>query len=389
MSYSGTAHAALALPWNGCLTAAISGGARTYLPQELYMAIAVPFRISRLAAVLAAVVVFGAACSSDSTPTAPAVPRTPAAPVATPTAPTAGVPAGVVGDVVTAAGASVVSDLNALADAEWASQVPLNFSLTFDDRVGSTPPKSSSDTGKSKSDTSKAHSDTAKAHSDSVKEHADTSKTHSEPRPAPPKCVYSSSTGLFVCPAVVEHGLTTVRSYGFLDAQGHPMTSRVVGQTASVRYLTTTDGTLVKDANFTSSTHRVRDQTVSGLLGSSRIWDGTGASADTNTHTEHETVRKYVGTAVDTMRAVTYLEHHDQHPYPVSGTSIHVVNYTSTTTSPTIDAATGAHTGTKTVVEVVSKRVVVTFDGTANAALQVGGVRCTLHLDTKKVDGCT
>jgi hypothetical protein len=43
---------------------------------------------------------------------------------------------------------------------------------------------------------------------------------------------------------------------------------------------------------------------------------------------------------------------------------------------------------TGTASKQVTRRVVVTFDGTVTPKLQIGALLCTLHLDTHRVDTC-
>jgi hypothetical protein len=62
---------------------------------------------------------------------------------------------------------------------------------------------------------------------------------------------------------------------------------------------------------------------------------------------------------------------------PLSGTVVVATDYTAS-----LQGATG------TASKQVTRRVVVTFDGTVTPKLQIGALLCTLHLDTHRVDGC-
>jgi hypothetical protein len=154
------------------------------------------------------------------------------------------------------------------------------------------------------------------------------------------------------------------------------MSSFVKGTTASVRYLTKTDGAIQHDSGNYSVTHQLRDLTVSGFLGTTRIWNGAGSSTDTTVHYESAERRTYTGVSVDTLKAVTYLENRSTNPFPLSGTSIRVMNYTAITI------------GASTVTTTVNQRVVVTYNGTKDVPMTSGIFTCTLHLDTHKVDSC-
>jgi hypothetical protein len=79
---------------------------------------------------------------------------------------------------------------------------------------------------------------------------------------------------------------------------------------------------------------------------------------------------------VDTLKAVTFVDERATHPYPLSGVAVRVVDYTVVSTGKQVETTT------------VHKRVVVTFNGTADVPISLGDYGCVLHLDTHKVDGC-
>jgi hypothetical protein len=120
----------------------------------------------------------------------------------------------------------------------------------------------------------------------------------------------------------------------------------------------------------------LRDVTVSGFLGPNRIWNGFGSSADTNSYRGELSTRKYTGLSADTLKAVTFVDERATHPYPLSGVAVRVVDYTAVSTGKQVETTT------------VHRRVVVTFNGTADVPISLGDYACVLHLDTHKVDGC-
>jgi hypothetical protein len=65
-----------------------------------------------------------------------------------------------------------------------------------------------------------------------------------------------------------------------------------------------------------------------------------------------------------------------EHPYPLSGIAIRVVDYTVVSSGTQLETTT------------VHKRLVVAFNGSADVPLSLGDYSCVLHLDTHKVDGC-
>jgi hypothetical protein len=203
-----------------------------------------------------------------------------------------------------------------------------------------------------------------------------------EPQPAPAPaspanaelCSFNADALLYSCIKSGE-GKSVVKSYQFLDASGKPMEKFIRGTTESIHYLVKTDGGEAKD-NYTSVSHSLRDVTVSGFLGANRIWNGFGSSADTNSYKGDLSTRKYTGLSVDTLKAVTFVDERATHPYPLSGVAVRVVDYTAVSTGKQVETTT------------VHKRVVVTFNGTADVPISLGDYSCVLHLDTHKVDGC-
>jgi hypothetical protein len=200
-----------------------------------------------------------------------------------------------------------------------------------------------------------------------------------QPNPAPQspraeECAFNAATLFYGC-IKSEEGKSVRKYYQFLDASGKPMEKFIRGTTESIHYLLNTDASEVND-NGSSVNHSRRDLTVSGFLGANRIWNGFGSSADTSVRREELSARKYTGLSVDTLKAVTFVDERAAHPYPLSGAAIRVVDYTV--------LSTGKQTETTTV----HKRVVVTFNGTADVPISLGDYSCILHLDTHKVDGC-
>lgn len=167
------------------------------------------------------------------------------------------------------------------------------------------------------------------------------------------------------------------RTFTFFNAAGAVMPAFIHGTTASVRAVITAAVRRTRDSTYVSASHSRSDHTLSGLLGDRRIWNGTGASTDTTTHREGTSLRTYVGTSADTTAAVTFLADRTVNRYPLSGTHTRVVNYVKT--------FTGRETGTLTV----TRRIVVTFNGTSSAVMRIGTVTCTLNLETRKAENCS
>jgi hypothetical protein len=197
------------------------------------------------------------------------------------------------------------------------------------------------------------------------------------PAPAPDhpeSCSFDATSLVYNC-ANSGEGKSVVKSYQFLDASGQPMEKFVRGTTESIRYRVQSDGSETQD-NHTSVSHSLRYVTVSGFLGPNRVWNGFGSSADTTSYKEDLSTRQYTGLSVDTLEAVTFVDERATHPYPLSGVAVRVVDYTVVSTGKQLETTT------------VHKRVVVTFNGTADVPISLGDYSCVLHLDTHKVDGC-
>ena len=201
------------------------------------------------------------------------------------------------------------------------------------------------------------------------------------PAAAPrPVCTYAASTGHWDCaPFTNQRGLLVTRSFAYFDASGHAMQRYDALATATINYRTLVSGPVGDGTTFAGVTHRTSDQTTSGLLGneSTRVWDGFGVSADTNSHRNGTTVRDYAGVRIDSLRSVTFAHPRAPGAFPLSGQMVQVANFTVTST------------GKSSETRSVSRRIVTTFNGTALATIRTGSVTCTLHLDTRKVDGCT
>lgn len=199
------------------------------------------------------------------------------------------------------------------------------------------------------------------------------------PAQSAPACTYAAATGRWNCaPFVNQRGLTVTRSYAYFDAANVPMEHYDRLRTAKINYQHETHGPVGDGVTFYGTTHQRGNETASGLIGAEtvRTWDGVTVSADTNTHKDAAGTRQYAGVRIDSMIAVTWAQPRAPGAFPLSGRMVQAANYMVTST------------GSQTETRSVSRRSVVTYNGTADATLQIGAVSCTLHLDTRKVDSC-
>jgi hypothetical protein len=107
------------------------------------------------------------------------------------------------------------------------------------------------------------------------------------------------------------------------------------------------------------------------------VWTGTGVRQDSSRYSRSTGVRVFHYTAHDTATAVAFQVPRAEHPWPQSGTVVHNV-----LTELVVES------GSKTFTKTVTRRAVVTFNGTSSVTLQVGGLTCTLDLATHAVSGC-
>lgn len=193
-----------------------------------------------------------------------------------------------------------------------------------------------------------------------------------------PSCVFNAATGRFACPTVTKGGHVYTTTYALFDANNVVQSSYNKVTTASINFIVTDSGAVSFSSNgntFSDTTLRRQDRTVSGLAGDPdtvHVWNGTGSGSVRSTRSGQIT-KIYVLTSSDTVSGVAFKQPRDINPYPLRGTLIK--NYTVTRTREASDTTT--HTTTR--------RVVVTFNGTANVPMTVGGVAYTLNLDTHKV----
>ncbi len=189
------------------------------------------------------------------------------------------------------------------------------------------------------------------------------------------------SGGRFRCATTTSNNVTTTHSFAYFDAGGAPMTSYDARLTASMNLQTDVSGSAAGTTpvgTFTTTFTRSRNRTVSGLAGAEtrRTWNGTGSGTSASTVSGPFGTRHYAGAASDTTRDVVVAVPRTDGSYPLSGTHVQVVS------------ATLSVDGSSAPARAVTRRAVVTFNGTAAVPITVGATHCTLHLDTRRVDGC-
>lgn len=193
-----------------------------------------------------------------------------------------------------------------------------------------------------------------------------------------PSCVLNPNTGRFGCPPVSKNGQIFTTSYALFDAAGVTQSKFDKVTTASINFIVTDTGATSYSSNgnsFADTTSRRHNRTVSGLVGdpdSVHTWSGVGSSAIHSVRSGQIT-KIYQFTSNDTTTAVRFRQPRDINPYPLSGTIVR--NYT----------VTRMRYATDTTAKTTTRRVVVTFNGTATVPMTVGSETFTLNLDTHKV----
>src|SRR3954464_6037997 len=192
-----------------------------------------------------------------------------------------------------------------------------------------------------------------------------------------PTCSYAA--GRYTCAATTEQGMSVSRSFAFYDAQGAALQTFDSTKVESVNFQAQIDGNFQRDVFWTAGIHRTRNATVNGLISlkPQRNWNGSGTGADTVSHIGLDGIRSLAGTSTETVTNVLMPGKDAVSQVPLSGSIAVAVDYTAS-----LQSATGA------VTKEVKRSVVVTFNGTTSASLQIGTLNCVLHLDTHSVDSC-
>ncbi len=96
-------------------------------------------------------------------------------------------------------------------------------------------------------------------------------------RPTSAGCGYQAASQSFVCRTLSSDGMTFERSFILFDAGGSRQSEFRRGVTASVRTISHLSGT-VTAPSFTQAIDVADDRTVSGLLGTRHVLDGTSSA---------------------------------------------------------------------------------------------------------------
>lgn len=193
----------------------------------------------------------------------------------------------------------------------------------------------------------------------------------------PPTCTYAA--GRYSCSATTEQGLTVSRSFAFYNAQGQTVQNWDPAVVESVNFQAQIDGDFSRDLVWNASVHRTANLTVSGLISQApqKTWNGSGTGTESISHIGLDGIRSLSGTSTIGVANVLMPAKDAASQNPLSGTITVDVQYTAS-----LQGATGS------VSKDVTRHIVVTFNGSNSAALQIGSMQCVLRLDTHSVDSC-
>lgn len=194
-------------------------------------------------------------------------------------------------------------------------------------------------------------------------------------------CTRSGNT--VTCTGGRDGNLTLTRTLTFYDAAGAQQQQYDASTTARVNVAAQVSGSY-SGPQYTATVQRIRNLSITGLEGSEtqRTRNGTGTSTVQSTFTGANVTRTHRMDAADTTTDVVWVVSPSRAQYPASGTVTRNVVVKTT--------ITGDRTGSFTA----TRRIQVTFNGTAQVPLQVQAVTrrgttveasCTLDLSTRAV----
>ena len=172
-------------------------------------------------------------------------------------------------------------------------------------------------------------------------------------------CTYDPATGRVECDPITRHGLTIVRSAGFLDAEGNPQSAFDEQTTNTVNTRISVTGTMTRRDGATSEVDHESDRTVSGLAAGSteRTVNGTSRGHELTNGTNDTgdfTAERIAG---DTIQGVVIPILDGNPSYPTAGTIIRSMQVTLT------------YAGEAPVTR--NRREVITYDGSDTATIVI------------------
>ena len=178
------------------------------------------------------------------------------------------------------------------------------------------------------------------------------------------------------------NNLTFKRAFRFLDANNAPLPAYSTS-VAAIEHTSQLGGTIVPTATTATDTiwvNRADTAKVAINRASSpeqHTWNASGHRSDSMRVVDGTATRRWKTDATTKVQNLAFNMPRTTYKYPIGGTITHDMN----TTFSAVD-------GTQTFTKSVAKSVVVTFNGTNTATMQVGALTCSLNLDTRAVSNC-
>ncbi len=170
-------------------------------------------------------------------------------------------------------------------------------------------------------------------------------------------CTFAAATGRVTCPSTTQDGITVTRSMAFLTTAGVAQATRDSLTTNTINTQITASGTSTH-GGVTRTVNNTSNRTVSGLAAgsTSRTVNGTSAGQESGSGTMRDTAFTSLRVAGDTITGVVVPVTTGTPPYPTAGKVIRHMTVTITRAG---------------VTKTSDRREVLTYDGSATAALQI------------------
>lgn len=192
--------------------------------------------------------------------------------------------------------------------------------------------------------------------------------------PNPPERCTRRQDGAFECSDRAQGSMSWTHTFWFYDGEtlqdGYDALT-----TDSIVTLTTVTGSHSRGGYSAQFSHE-RNATLSGLDGeeTQRTWNGAGSTQRAESFTGPRGTRQYQMASQDSVKNVVVALPRETNPYPVSGQIVHRVQANGSFSGAAGDGSRS-----------FSRRVQVTFNGTAIVPLLVNDVECELNLEARTV----
>ncbi len=214
---------------------------------------------------------------------------------------------------------------------------------------------------------------------------ADFSATTTCTGPTDSTSVNPKGAGWYVCSASLENGLNVLRAHRYFG--GGTLLAGWGATVDSVQHLWTESGTQVDTGGSATvpvvrTRYVSRGDTASQAIGrgtpQTRTWNSHGFNNDSTVAVDKYGTRHwhYSGSRIATN--VVWTLPRSANPYPTSGTVLHTWQTT----------LINDHASGKVDTTTTTRTVTVTFNGTQQVPIAVGGLTCTLDLKTRQVSAC-